>query len=172
MGETHGTQAERCVGPEGAGPCSGQPRWGWGGPLAKSIRRLKPAATHVRPLRGLHVSLSNAPTERVTSVLDLCRRTDSGCLLVTPPQIPFDLVLMVEIVGDRAANLAQAEGGKIISDLLGRRPPVNSRTTQSSVTRELPMRIDPSSQSVRGAIWVVSSVTLAYIIHYIRSARA
>ena len=96
VGETHGTQAERCVGPEGAGPRSGQPRWGWDGPLANSIRRLKPAATRVRPLQGLHVSLSNSPTERVSSWPVFDFTTNLVGFLVALPQVLFDLLLVLK----------------------------------------------------------------------------
>ena len=66
------------------------------------------------------VSFPEPPTECVSSwpVFDLS--ADSGGLLVTPLQILFDLVLMLEVVEDRAVDFAQAEGWKIILDLLGR----------------------------------------------------
>jgi len=41
--------------------------------------------------------------------------------LVAPLQVLFDSVLVVEIVSYRPVNFAQAEGGKIILDLLDRR---------------------------------------------------
>jgi hypothetical protein len=39
--------------------------------------------------------------------------------LVAPPQILLDLAFVLEIVRDRAVNFPQAEGWKIILDLLG-----------------------------------------------------
>src|SRR5579875_619979 len=49
---------------------------------------------------------------------------------------------------------------------------MNSCTTESSVTRELPMRIEPSSQSVNGAVCVVSSVGISSIIGQLCRSRA
>jgi hypothetical protein len=66
------------------------------------------------------------------------------------------------------AESIQAETWKIILDLLGcsaGAPRVNSCTTESSVTRELPMRIEPSSQSVNGTVCVVSRGDNSLIIH-------